>query len=83
MALPGAPPAPFSPAGFTIDAAPPGDLGQAMVDRTLLLYYSGWWPTDGWQLGTVARLCPRRAFSHMLPADVLPADLCAACTRAE
>ena len=25
-----------------------------------------WWPDDGWQRGTVARLCPRGAFSHVL-----------------
>jgi hypothetical protein len=28
-----------------------------------LLY---WWPDDGWQHGTVARLCPRGAFSHVV-----------------
>jgi hypothetical protein len=42
--------------------APPGDLGAALVGRTLLY----WWPTDGWQRGTVARLCPRGAFSHVV-----------------
>ena len=40
----------------------PGDLGAALVGRTLLY----WWPTDGWQRGTVARLCPRGAFSHVV-----------------
>ena len=25
-----------------------------------------WWPDDGWQRGTVAPLCPRGAFSHMV-----------------
>ena len=25
-----------------------------------------WWPEDGWQRGTVARLCPRGAFSHVV-----------------
>ena len=34
------------------------DLG-----RQLRLY---WWPDDGWQRGTVARLCPRGAFSHVV-----------------
>jgi len=24
------------------------------------------WPDDGWQRGTVARLCPRGAFSHVV-----------------
>ena len=43
-------------------AAPPGDLGAALVGRTLLY----WWPDDGWQRGTVARLCPRGAFSHVV-----------------
>ena len=32
------------------------------VGRTLLY----WWPADGWQRGTVARLCPRGAFSHVV-----------------
>jgi hypothetical protein len=32
------------------------------VGRTLLY----WWPDDGWQRGTVARLCPRAAFSHVV-----------------
>ena len=50
------------PTGFAVEAAPPGDLGAAMVGRTVLY----WWPDrdDGWQRGTVARLCPRSAFSH-------------------
>ena len=61
-ALPGAAPAPIAPAGFSVDAAPPGDLGGALVGRTILY----WWPTDGWQRGTIARLCPRGAFSHVV-----------------
>jgi hypothetical protein len=28
-----------------------------------LLY---WWPDDDWQRGTVARLCPRPAFWHVV-----------------
>jgi hypothetical protein len=58
----GAPPQPIPPAGFTVDPAPPGDLGAALVGRTLLY----WWPSDGWQRGTIARLCPRGAFSHVV-----------------
>jgi hypothetical protein len=50
------------PAGFTVDAAPPPDLGAALVGRQLLY----WWLDDGWQCGTVARLCPRPAFSHVV-----------------
>ena len=46
--------------------APPLDLqlevGAALVGRQLLY----WWPDDGWQRGTVARLCPRPAFSHVV-----------------
>ncbi len=38
----------------------PGDLGAPLVERTVLY----WWPDDGWQRGTVARPCPRGAFSH-------------------
>ena len=32
------------------------------MGRTILY----WWPTDGWQRGTIARLCPRGAFSHVV-----------------
>ena len=62
-------PAPLPPAGYTVDAAPPGDLGAVLVGRTLLY----WWPTDGWQRGTVARLCPR---GGLQPADVGAARHC-------
>ena len=55
-------PLPIPPAGFTIDAAPTGDLRAELVGRTLLY----WWPADGWQRGTVARLCQRGAFSHVV-----------------
>ena len=37
-------------------------LGSALVGSTVLY----WWPDDGWQRGTVARLCPRGAFSHVV-----------------
>jgi hypothetical protein len=50
------------PKGFTVDAMPPGDLGAALVGRQVLY----WWPDDGWQRGTVARLCRRGAFSHVV-----------------
>ena len=43
-----------------MDMAPPGDLRAALVGRTILY----WWP--GWQRGTVARLCPRGAFSQLV-----------------
>ena len=55
-------PVPLAPVGFAVEAAPPGDLGAALVGRSILY----WWPTDGWQRGTVARLCPRGAFSHVV-----------------
>ena len=55
-------PPPIPPTGFTVEAAPPGDLGAALVGKTVLY----WWPDDGWQRGTVARLCPRGAFSHVV-----------------
>ena len=54
----------LSPAGFSIDAAPPGDPRlRALREGRTLLY---WWPaaagdSDGWQRGIVARLCPRGA----------------------
>lgn len=49
---------------FTVDPAPPTDLGAALVGRSLLY----WWPHNGWQRGTVARarLCPRAAISHVV-----------------
>jgi hypothetical protein len=52
--------------GFIVDAAPQParDLGAALVGRRRQLLY--WWPDDGWQRGTVARLCPRPAFSHVV-----------------
>ena len=40
----GGAPAPIPPAGYTVNAAPPGDLGAVLVGRTRLY----WWPTDGW-----------------------------------
>ena len=56
-------PTPSPPAGLAVDPAPPGDLGAALVGRTLLY----WWPEDGWQRGTVARVCPRAGpFSHVV-----------------
>ena len=33
--------------------------GSALLRRA-------WWPDDGWQRGTAARLCPRGAFSHVV-----------------
>ncbi len=45
-----------------MDVAPPGDLGAALVGKRLLY----WWPGEGWQRGTVARLCTRGAFSHVV-----------------
>ena len=45
-----------------MDAAPPGDLGAVLMDHTQLYR----WPNDGWQRGTFACFCPRRAFSHLV-----------------
>ena len=53
---------PIPPTGFTVEAAPPGDLGAALGARTVL----HWLPDDGWQLGSVACLCPRGAFSRVV-----------------
>ncbi len=58
-------------AGYTVDAAPPSDLGAVLVGRTLLY----WWPTNSWQRGTVARLCPRGAFSHVVEYTRQPSAL--------
>ena len=54
-------PLPIPPAGFTMMLRRRVISAQSSsVGRTLLY----WWPTDGWQRGTVARLSPRGAFSH-------------------
>ena len=56
----GAPPlisAAITPTGYTVETVPPGDLGTALLGRTLLYL----WPDDGWKRGTVSRLCPRGA----------------------
>ena len=68
--LPRPPPAPPSgaealplpPAGFTVDPAPPTDLGAALVGRSILYL----WPADGWQRGSIARVCPPGPFSHVV-----------------
>ena len=54
-------PPPIPPAGFTVEAAPPGDLGAALVGRTVL-----YWCPYGCQRGTVARLCQRITLSHVV-----------------
>jgi hypothetical protein len=55
-----APPPPLPLTGFTVDAAPPGDLGAALVGSQLLYC----WPDDGWQRGTraVARAARSRTW---------------------
>ena len=50
-------PPPIPPTGFTVEAVPRGNLGAALVGMTV----HNWRPDDGWQRGTVARLCPRGA----------------------
>ena len=50
------------PAGFVVDPAPPPDLGSSLIGRQLLY----WWPADGWQRGSIARVCPRTPFSHVV-----------------
>ena len=50
---------PISPACFTVDLAPPGDLRATLASRTILYR----WLEDGWQRGIVACLCLRDAFS--------------------
>ena len=52
------------PAGYTVEAPPPGDLGAALVGTML-----NWWPNDGWQRGTVACPCHRGDLWHVV-ADV-------------
>ena len=60
----GAPPlisAAITPTGYTVETVPPGDLGTALLGRTLLYL----WPDDGWKRGTVERPFPRGAFSYV------------------
>ena len=42
------------------------------MGRTVLY----WWPDNGWQRGTVARLCPRGAFSHVVAYNRQTSVLC-------
>ncbi len=42
----------------------PGDLGAALVGQRP--HQLCWWPDEGWQRGTVARLFPRGISSHVL-----------------
>ena len=76
LALPRAPPPPpshacggvappFPPAGYSVDPSP-GDLGATLVGTGRRILY--WWPSDGWQLGTVARICAPSAscFTHVV-----------------
>ncbi len=50
------------PAGYSVDLSP-GDIGATVVGRCILF----WWPCDGWQRGTVARICAPSAsvFAHV------------------
>jgi hypothetical protein len=57
----GGTPHPLPPSGFVVDAAPPS-AGADLVGRAVLY----WWPSDGWQRGTVARVCSRAPFSHVV-----------------
>ena len=53
---------PVAPTGFALLAAPDAS-GSGLVGRHVLY----WWPSDGWQFGSVARLCARTApFSHVI-----------------
>ena len=65
-------PPPIPPRGFTVEAAPPGDpgLGAVLVGRTVLY----WLPDYGChcrQRGTVARLCSRGPFLHVVASQTL------------
>ena len=60
-------PPPIPPAGFTVDLAPPGDLGAALVGRTILC----WWPEDGWQRGTVAGLAASPASARVARSHIV------------
>ena len=50
-------PAPAPPPGFSIDPNPPPDDPPSLLVGRRMLYF---WPSDGWQLGSVARLCTKR-----------------------
>ena len=55
----------------SVDLVPPGDLRAAFVGTILYC-----WPEDGWQRCTVARLCLRGAFSHVVAyVAVRPANV--------
>jgi hypothetical protein len=52
---------PLPPSGFTVEAVP-AVAGPELVGRRILYL----WPEDGWQLGTVARVCTRAPFTHVV-----------------
>jgi hypothetical protein len=52
---PASAPSPLPPARFTVDPAPPPDLGAALVGHQLLY----WWPDDGWQPSPASAREPR------------------------
>ncbi len=68
-----APPPPLPPTGFTVESA--SARLSALVGWQLLY----WWLDDGWQQGTVARLCPRCggcSFSHVVAYTLQISALC-------
>jgi len=54
---PSGPTPPIAPLGWTVDSERP------LVPGSAILY---WWPTEGWQLGRVARPSSRASFSHVV-----------------
>ena len=56
------PPDPCPPPGFRF-ALPHEVVGGRALAGARVLYL---WPAEGWQLGRVARLCPRAGFSHVV-----------------
>ena len=56
-------PGPVPPPGFSIEPNPPPDDPSSLLVGRKILYY---WPSEGWQLGSVARLCTKQPFSHVV-----------------
>ena len=56
-------PGPEPPPGFSVDLNPPPDHPPSFLVGKKILYY---WPSEGWQLGSVARLCTKPPFSHVV-----------------
>ena len=65
-------PGPEPPPGFSVDLNPPPDHPPSFLVGKKIQYY---WPREGWRLGSVARLCTKPPFSHVVAHRALGSTL--------